>query len=405
MESAFFREPNAGNVGLRAPARGAPPTDLARFRELHYTKQWHPITRSRVRAAPDFARRRHEPDKFDRSGGRPGGRRQVRHAAGRDGPLGTRQPGGRRRLRIFVLDGGIRPATRERIVRSWPAGRFEIDWVAVDDRALAGLPISGHIQVQAYFRILTSRLLPSDVDKAALSRLRPDCSARPGPALGSRFRRLFGHRRAGLRCAVHRFGPDLGQLSQRRALCAPAPGAQLLRAGAQARGQILQRRRAADRRGRLARNRSAGRAAGLPGAEPPARGLVGPVRAERRAGRPLARNRPALERGHPRFRIPELAAEPVRRTDACAGCARIPGSFISTARPNPGELAASIPGRGNSSAISTAPSGPASGRQRWSACWPLSTARSDGCGGGASGSAGGSGRSSAGRSRLRNSLR
>ena len=74
-----------------------------------------------------------------------------------------------RRLRIFVLDGGILPATRERVVASWPAGRFDVEWVTVDARSLAGLPISGHIQVQAYFRILISRLLPTDVDRAYTS--------------------------------------------------------------------------------------------------------------------------------------------------------------------------------------------------------------------------------------------
>jgi lipopolysaccharide biosynthesis glycosyltransferase len=67
------------------------------------------------------------------------------------------------RLRIFVLDGGLRERTKQRLLRSWPAGRYEVEWLRVDARALAGVPVSGHVNVVSYFRILIPRLLPRDV--------------------------------------------------------------------------------------------------------------------------------------------------------------------------------------------------------------------------------------------------
>src|SRR5262249_54112267 len=70
-----------------------------------------------------------------------------------------------RRLRVFVLDGGIRPATRQRLEASWPAGRFEITWVAVDASALQGLPASGHINLVSYYRILIPRVLPQSITR------------------------------------------------------------------------------------------------------------------------------------------------------------------------------------------------------------------------------------------------
>jgi lipopolysaccharide biosynthesis glycosyltransferase len=70
-----------------------------------------------------------------------------------------------RKLRIYVLDGGIEEATKEKLVQSWPRGRFDVEWIRVDAAALAGLPISGHVNVVAYYRILIPRVLPAVVDR------------------------------------------------------------------------------------------------------------------------------------------------------------------------------------------------------------------------------------------------
>ncbi len=68
-----------------------------------------------------------------------------------------------RTLRIYVLDGGISDETRRRLLCSWPEGRYQIEWLKVDQAALAGSPISGHVNLVSYYRILIPRLLPGDV--------------------------------------------------------------------------------------------------------------------------------------------------------------------------------------------------------------------------------------------------
>jgi lipopolysaccharide biosynthesis glycosyltransferase len=69
------------------------------------------------------------------------------------------------RLRLYVLDGGIRDATKERLARSWPAARIDVHWLGVEDSVLADVPVSGHVNQMTYYRILISRLLPRDVDR------------------------------------------------------------------------------------------------------------------------------------------------------------------------------------------------------------------------------------------------
>ena len=70
-----------------------------------------------------------------------------------------------RKLRLYVLDGGIKEATKEKLLQSWPRGRFDVEWIRVDTTALAGLPISGHVNLVAYYRILIPRVLPAVVDR------------------------------------------------------------------------------------------------------------------------------------------------------------------------------------------------------------------------------------------------
>ena len=70
-----------------------------------------------------------------------------------------------RLLRIFILDGGIRDATKQRLLRSWPADRYHLEWIRVDASALENLPVSGHINVLSYYRLLVPRVLPADVQR------------------------------------------------------------------------------------------------------------------------------------------------------------------------------------------------------------------------------------------------
>jgi lipopolysaccharide biosynthesis glycosyltransferase len=68
-------------------------------------------------------------------------------------------------LRMFILDGGITLETKGRLVQSWPEGRYSVEWIKVDDSALAGSPVSGHVNIVSYYRILIPRLLPADVHR------------------------------------------------------------------------------------------------------------------------------------------------------------------------------------------------------------------------------------------------
>jgi hypothetical protein len=67
-----------------------------------------------------------------------------------------------RKLHVFVLDGGIKDATKVRVEKSWPNGRYEIHWVAVDSSVVKKLPMSGakHVNHVCYYRILMPWLLP-----------------------------------------------------------------------------------------------------------------------------------------------------------------------------------------------------------------------------------------------------
>jgi lipopolysaccharide biosynthesis glycosyltransferase len=71
-----------------------------------------------------------------------------------------------RTLIVYVLDGGIRPETKQRIERSWPVGRYRLHWIAVDPDVLAQAPISGHANRVNYYRVLTPWLLPTSVRRA-----------------------------------------------------------------------------------------------------------------------------------------------------------------------------------------------------------------------------------------------
>ncbi len=68
-----------------------------------------------------------------------------------------------RKLRVYVLDGGLSDASKERLLSSWPRGRCQVTWVAVDAAALASAPISGHANHVNYYRMLIPMLLPSGV--------------------------------------------------------------------------------------------------------------------------------------------------------------------------------------------------------------------------------------------------
>jgi lipopolysaccharide biosynthesis glycosyltransferase len=71
-----------------------------------------------------------------------------------------------RMLRIFVLDGGLSEAIKQRLEQSWPKGRFQITWIAVDSSTVSDLPIwEKQYNLTNYYRILMPRLLPKYITR------------------------------------------------------------------------------------------------------------------------------------------------------------------------------------------------------------------------------------------------
>jgi lipopolysaccharide biosynthesis glycosyltransferase len=69
------------------------------------------------------------------------------------------------RLALFVIDGGIRSRTRERLLRSWDLGRLEVEWLKPEASRLARMKVSGHVRLSTYYRLLISDLLPPKLSK------------------------------------------------------------------------------------------------------------------------------------------------------------------------------------------------------------------------------------------------
>jgi len=70
-----------------------------------------------------------------------------------------------RRLGIVVLDGGIRPANRERVLRSWPADRVEVAWFTPDASVFDDAPTWRWVNRVMYYRLLLPQLLPEAIAK------------------------------------------------------------------------------------------------------------------------------------------------------------------------------------------------------------------------------------------------
>ncbi len=69
-----------------------------------------------------------------------------------------------RGLELYVLDGGLTPASRERLRRSWAGGRVRAHFVPCETGSL-GVPVGGHVSAMSYARILLPRLLPAQLDR------------------------------------------------------------------------------------------------------------------------------------------------------------------------------------------------------------------------------------------------
>lgn len=73
-----------------------------------------------------------------------------------------------RQVILFVIDGGITKANKQKIISSLTIEqvKLEIHWVKPHAELLANMKISGHVTVATYFRLLIPDLLPNQFNKA-----------------------------------------------------------------------------------------------------------------------------------------------------------------------------------------------------------------------------------------------
>lgn len=69
---------------------------------------------------------------------------------------------------IYVLDGGVRPASKERLKRviSTTPATTELHWMSIDETKIQHLPTRDWISAAAYSRLLIPELLPNEKKKA-----------------------------------------------------------------------------------------------------------------------------------------------------------------------------------------------------------------------------------------------
>jgi lipopolysaccharide biosynthesis glycosyltransferase len=70
-----------------------------------------------------------------------------------------------RRLRLFVIDGGLSPGSRRRALESWDPERIEVSWIPVDGGDFSGLRNRSYLSAMTFERVRLGRLLPKDLDR------------------------------------------------------------------------------------------------------------------------------------------------------------------------------------------------------------------------------------------------
>jgi lipopolysaccharide biosynthesis glycosyltransferase len=74
--------------------------------------------------------------------------------------------GPNRRLRFYVLDGGLHEETKDRLRRSWDDARLTVEWIRPDMAEVGDLMVSHQVNSVAYLRLLMPRLLPDHITRA-----------------------------------------------------------------------------------------------------------------------------------------------------------------------------------------------------------------------------------------------
>jgi lipopolysaccharide biosynthesis glycosyltransferase len=72
-----------------------------------------------------------------------------------------------RPVRLYIIDGGIRPEHKRGLISSWSRDNFWVQWLApAQPASFAGLPLWGRMPVSTYYKLLLTNLLPPNVSKA-----------------------------------------------------------------------------------------------------------------------------------------------------------------------------------------------------------------------------------------------
>jgi lipopolysaccharide biosynthesis glycosyltransferase len=71
-----------------------------------------------------------------------------------------------RRLRLYVLDGGLSDDNKARLLNSWEDSRLTVEWVQPDLGQIRDLMVSDHVNSVTYLRLLMPWSLPQHVTRA-----------------------------------------------------------------------------------------------------------------------------------------------------------------------------------------------------------------------------------------------
>lgn len=71
-----------------------------------------------------------------------------------------------RRMRLYVLDGGLSDASKSRMLWSWNDPRLTVQWVRPDMKQVSDLMVSHQVNAVTYLRLLMPHVLPEEVKRA-----------------------------------------------------------------------------------------------------------------------------------------------------------------------------------------------------------------------------------------------
>ena len=71
-----------------------------------------------------------------------------------------------RKIALFILDGGISKSNKKKIIKSLQSEKLDISWIQIDETQLTNLVLTRHLTTTAYYRLLITKFLPLEFDKA-----------------------------------------------------------------------------------------------------------------------------------------------------------------------------------------------------------------------------------------------